>query len=132
MEHQPQVALVLPQLTTITEMLERALSGAATAEWYTIEQAYKAKYGDPNNGPSLVTLKKNLALQPRGGIPDGWQQSRKVWRRETITRWILVDDTTLADYLAEVAPGTRVPQFIQDSLQKRTRPATPVKRERSA
>jgi hypothetical protein len=113
------VPLELPQLDLITEMLERALARSATAEWYTIEQAYVTKYGDPENGPSLGTIKNYLALQPRGGTPDGWQQSKKAWRRETIERWVKVDDTTLAQYLAECSPGMKPPAFIEKALSRR-------------
>lgn len=113
------VLLDFPQLDQIAEMLERALAKTATAEWYTIEQAYVAKYGDPEHGPSMSTIKNYLALQPRGGTPDGWQQSKKAWRRETIERWVKVDDTTLTVYLAEFSPGTKPPAFIEKALSRR-------------
>lgn len=113
------VLLDFPQLDKIAEMLERALAKTATAEWYTIEQAYVAKFGNPEHGPAMSTFKDNLALQPRGGIPDGWQQSKKAWRRETVGKWLCVDDTTLADYLAECSPGKKIPPFIEKALSKR-------------
>ncbi|TAH55176.1 MAG: hypothetical protein EWM51_03585 [Treponema sp.] len=115
------IPLEIPEINEIKDMLERALRGQAAPEWYTLEQAYALKYGSPDLGPSLVTIKKCRALQPCGGKPDGWQQSKKVWRRETVSRWAQVTDETLAAYLADVAPEMKVPDFIASGLLKRSR-----------
>lgn len=113
------IPLEVPEITEIKEMLERVLRGQIAPEWYTLEQAYAVKYGSPELGPSITTIKKSLALQPAGGRPDGWQQSKKVWRRETVERWAKVSDETLETYLAEVAPSMKVPEFISNGILKR-------------
>ncbi|MCD1654738.1 hypothetical protein K7J14_08465 [Treponema zuelzerae] len=115
------IPLEVPEITEIKEMLERALRGQSAPEWYTLEQAYAVKYGSPELGPSILTIKKNTALQPAAGRPDGWQHSKKAWKRETVERWARVSDETLGQYLSEVAPGERVPEFIAAALQKRSR-----------
>lgn len=114
------IPLEVPEITEIKEMLERVLRGHAAPEWYTLEQAYALKYGSPELGPSLVTIKKCRALQPAGGYPDGWQQSKKVWKRETVERWAKVSDETLELYLTDVAPGMKVPEFIENGIRKRS------------
>ena len=112
--------LEIPQLDVIEQKLDLAISrtGAQCGMWFTLEQAYSFKFG--KNGPALSTIRNNLALQPRGGYPDDWAQTKKVWKRETVERWVLVTDSTLADYLAEVAPEQKVPEFITISNSKRT------------
>ena len=67
-----------PELNEIKDMLVRALEQRAVPEWYTLEQAYRLKFGDPELGPSLWTIKRNRALQPRAGIPDEWMQFRNI------------------------------------------------------
>jgi hypothetical protein len=87
--------LDIPELDEIKDRLTRALEQRAVPEWYTLEQAYRLKFGDPELGPSLCTIKRNRVLQPRAGIPDGWTQARKVWKRDTIETWCKVDDVCL-------------------------------------
>jgi hypothetical protein len=111
--------LRIPQLDDIQEMLAQALAQRPTQKWFTGAQAYAAKFGSPETGPAMSTYKKNPGLQPAGGIPDGWLHGIKMWRRETIDRWMAVNDDSLEAYLAEVAPSVRVPQFVKESIRKR-------------
>lgn len=113
------IPLEVPELKEMKVMLEAALRGQSVPQWYTLEQAYVVKYGSPEHGPSLLTIKRNSGLQPAGGKPDGWQQSRKAWTRETVEEWARLDDSRLEKYLEETAPGVKVPEFISASLKKR-------------
>lgn len=114
------VELDLPQLEEIEKKLDLVLSGSGTVggKWFTLEQAHAFKFG--KNGPALSTVKNFQALQPRAGVPDDWQQGKRVWKRETIEEWSQVTDSTLGDYLERVAPGKKVPDFIVDSMAKRS------------
>lgn len=113
----PGIALKLPQLEVIEGLLRDAL-GKSGQRWYTLDQAYRRKYGSIPGGISKATVRNCIALQPRGGIPDGWSSGRKVWRSETIEEWLEVDDSTLADYLAIHNPGVRVPERIIEANKR--------------
>lgn len=105
------IHLHLPQLKRIEEMLSKALAGKPEQAWYTLEQAHARKYGE-GKGVSLQSVRNCLALQPRGGMPDGWQSGRKVWAAASIEEWLLVDDLGLPPYLEKHNPRVRVPERI--------------------
>lgn len=113
----PGIALRLPQLEIIEQLLRAALNGTGQ-RWYTLEQAHTRKHGAIPGGVSLSTVRNCLALQPRGGIPDGWASGRKVWRADTIEEWCKMDDTTLPEYLAAYAPHLRVPSRIIEANKR--------------
>lgn len=108
----PGLVLKLPQLEVIEQLLHAALDGSGQ-RWYTLEQAHYKKHGALPGGVSLKTIRNTLALQPRGGLPDGWISGRKAWREETIEEWCQIDDTNLEAYLRMYAPHLRVPKRIQ-------------------
>ncbi len=124
--------LDIPELTEIKLMLKELCSTLVThQEWYNLEQAYRIKYGRLEktmngsavvysfDGPSYNSIKQTLALQPAGGIPDGWGNQRKLWKHETVMEWIKVDDTGLEEYLKKVAPLVKVPDWIKQGLKKK-------------
>lgn len=113
----PGLYLKLPQLEYITELLEVAL-GAAGQRWYTLEQAHAKKYGASNGGVSLATVRNSIAMQPRGGIPDGWHSGKKTWSAASIDEWVQVDDLHLEDYLARHNKHVRVPQRIREANKR--------------
>lgn len=113
----PGIALRLPQLEIIENLLRSALDGSGQ-RWYTLEQAHTRKHGAIPGGVSLNTIRNCLALQPRGGIPDGWSSARKVWNASTIEEWCQVDDQHLAEYLAAYAPHLRVPGRIIEANKR--------------
>jgi len=108
------LVLKLPQLEVIEQLLHAALDGSGQ-RWYTLEQAHYKKHGALPGGVSLKTIRNTLALQPRGGLPDGWISGRKAWRAETIEEWCQIDDTNLEAYLRMYAPHLRVPKRIQEA-----------------
>jgi DNA-binding transcriptional MerR regulator len=110
----PGLVLKLPQLEVIEQLLHAALDGSGQ-RWYTLEQAHYRKHGALPGGVSLKTIRNTLALQPRGGIPDGWISGRKAWRAETIEEWCQIDDSNLEAYLKMYAPHLRVPKRIQEA-----------------
>jgi len=110
----PGLVLKLPQLEVIEQLLHAALDGSGQ-RWYTLEQAHYKKHGALPGGVSLKTIRNTLALQPRGGLPDGWISGRKAWRAETIEEWYQIDDTNLEAYLRMYAPHLRVPKRIQEA-----------------
>lgn len=110
----PGIALQLPQLEVIEKLLRDALTGVGQ-RFYTLEQAHIRKYGSIPGGVSLSATRNSLAMQPRGGIPDGWGSGRKIWRADTIDEWCKVDDQHLEEYLAVYAPHLHVPQRIKEA-----------------
>lgn len=113
----PGIALRLPQLSVIENLLRDALTGAGQ-RLYTLEQAHVKKYGSIPGGVSISSIRNCLAMQPRGGIPDGWCSGRKVWYAATIDEWCQVDDQHLAEYLAVYAPHLRVPGRIIEANKR--------------
>jgi len=113
----PGIALRLPQLEIIENLLRAALDGTGQ-RWYTLDQGYVRKFGSSPGGISLSSLRNCLAMQPRGGVPDGWISGRKVWRTETIEVWSMVDDQHLEEYLAAYAPHLRVPTRILEANKR--------------
>jgi hypothetical protein len=112
------LVIELPQLKRIESMLLAVLEERPAQAWYTLEQAWRVKYGSSPKGVSLQTLRNCLALQPKGGLPDGWQSGRKAWTGPTVAEWCLVDDIHLGAYLDRVCPGRRVPTRIQTAVEK--------------
>ena len=113
----PGIALNLPQLAVIENLLLDALNGTGQ-RWFTLEQAHVRKHGAIPGGVSLSSVRNSLAMQPRGGIPDGWISGRKVWLAETIAEWCKVDDQHLEEYLAVYAPHLRVPGRIIEANKR--------------
>lgn len=111
----------LPQLERIESMLAAVIQERPAQAWYTLDQAWREKFGTSPKGISLQTLRNCLALQPKGGLPDGWQSGRKAWTGATVAAWCLVDDTGLAAYLDRECPGRRVPERISAAIEKRRR-----------
>lgn len=124
----PGIALRLPQLEVIENLLRAALDGTGQ-RWYTLEQAHTRKHGSIPGGVSLATVRNSLALQPRGGIPDGWISGRKVWRTETVDEWCKVDDQHLGEYLAVYAPHLRVPGRILEANKRHVSKYTAAEEE---
>ena len=113
----PGIALRLPQLSIIENLLRDALTGVGQ-RLYTLEQAHTKKYGAIPGGVSLSSIRNCLAMQPRGGIPDGWCSGRKVWYAATIEEWCGVDDQHLEEYLAVYAPHLHVPGRIIEANKR--------------
>ncbi|MFZ2635546.1 MAG: hypothetical protein WAX33_04315 [Rectinemataceae bacterium] len=113
----PGLFLQLPQLAEILGKLDAVIDGTGQ-RWYTLEQAHTRKYGALHGGVSLATIRNTLAMQPRGGIPDGWQSGRKVWRADTIEEWCLVDDAHLGEYLLKHNPRVSVPKRILEANER--------------
>ena len=120
MSDESALSIKLPQLERIESMLVAVLQEKPAQAWYTLDQAWREKFGSSPKGISLQTLRNCLALQPKGGVPDGWQSGRKAWKGATVAAWCLVDDTGLADYLERVCPGRRVPDRISVAIEKRS------------
>ena len=108
----PSIALKLPQLEIIENLLKAALDGTGQ-RLYTLQQAHARKYGVLPGGVSYSTIGNYLAMQPRGGIPDGWCSGRKVWKADTVEEWCTVDDQKLEEYLACYAPHVGGPTRIK-------------------
>jgi hypothetical protein len=118
----PSIVLDLPQLARLERMLEAALEGRGGQAWYTLEQAWRRKFASSagvEGAISLSSIKMDMALQPRGGVPDGWQSNRKVWKEESVEEWCLVDDGHLEEYLKKHNPNRRVPARIKEKLAAR-------------
>jgi hypothetical protein len=113
------IAVHLPQLDRIEALLISRLVATQVQGWHTQRQAWTAKFGDTPGGVSYNTLRNCPAMQPHGGIPDGWQSGRKVWSTETVEEWIKVDDSGLQAYLDRVCPGRKAPARIMSRLARR-------------
>ncbi|MDC7218617.1 MAG: hypothetical protein PQJ59_01680 [Spirochaetales bacterium] len=74
-------------LTTLREMkaqmyvLTTAVLGGIP-EWVTIQKACELK------GMNLSTVTGDKRLQPRFGVPDKRESTRKYWKRDTIIEWL--------------------------------------------
>jgi hypothetical protein len=116
------ISIRLPQLDRIEAMLIAALEGRAAQAWYTLEQAWRLKFASKAgeaNAISLSSIKVEMAFQPKGGIPDGWQSNRKVWTEASVEEWLLIDDAGLEAYLKKHNPNRRVPARIKEALKNR-------------
>lgn len=87
----------------IHKLLERH-SGLPPQKWFTLRQACEAKRGRERSGTTgklrdnfltYCRAKKNKALQPNGGKPDGRVGGKDVWDRQTIKQWLEKDDGDL-------------------------------------
>jgi hypothetical protein len=117
----PGIAIRLPQLDAIAARLEEVLEGRPRQAWYTIEQAWRLKYAAviEEGAPSLDVVKKARALQPHGGVPDGWASGKKVWRDATILEWLEITDDGLPEYLAAYNPACEIPERIFEAIKRR-------------
>lgn len=126
---QALIPIRLPQIEALNAKLDAILEGRTGQTWYTLEQAWRLKFagraGD-EGAISLSTIKTDMALQPCGGIPDGWQSNRKVWKESTVEEWLFVDDAGLEDYLKARNPRRRMPARIKQALAKRGAPQEAV------
>jgi hypothetical protein len=116
------IPIRLPQLEALDAKLDAILAGRTGQTWYTLEQAWRLKFAGragEEGAVSLSSIKMERALQPRGGIPDGWQSNRKTWKEESIEEWLLIDDAGLEAYLKVNNPGRRIPARIVQALAKR-------------
>lgn len=105
-------------LSEIMQLVQAVAHKGYDHYWHTLDQAISTKFGSEDDGISRNTVKNTLALQPRGGIPDGWVSGRKVWTTETIIAWCKVDDCSLQIYLDATCPGRQVPKRIAQSLRR--------------
>lgn len=112
------LAISLPQLDRLENMLKLALSGQQDQAWFTLEQAYQRKFGK-TGGPSLQSIKNTRALQPRGGEPDAWQSGRRVWTFSSVREWLDINDGNLEEYLGRLKYVLEVPDRIQSANKKR-------------
>lgn len=121
MSDTPIAFLKIPQLDEIRDLVSRALEGRARQAFYTLPQAWRLKHAAvvEEGAVSLETFKKNRALQPRGGVPDGWVSNRKVWTEASIEEWLAVTDDGLAAYLAKHNPAARIPDRIFEAVKRR-------------
>jgi hypothetical protein len=57
--------------------------------WFTLREACKVK------GLNYHTALNRKELRPNGGTPDGTIGGKRVWNRETITKWINLTDADI-------------------------------------
>jgi len=119
----PAFSLRLPQLDLIQMQLAAVLDGRSLQEWYTVEQAWRRKHAAviEDGSISLATFKAARAFQPKGGREDGFISNRKVWREASIAEWLVVDDSSLAAYLAKYNPACKIPDRVQLAIKSRRR-----------
>jgi hypothetical protein len=95
---QDEIVSRIPALSEISFEMGRVVERLEVLEnkvdpqpaWYDLKTAARIK------GLNLNTLRSRQILQPNKGIPDGIISGKKMWRRETILRWI--DETDYGPY----------------------------------
>lgn len=111
MADSPSIVIHLPVIEALKGILEYAPDHSRDHYWYTLRQAVSRKFG--LDGIAYSSIRNCQALQPKGGLADGWNSGRKTWTRATVEEWCEVDDAGLQAYLDRVCPGRKVPPRIR-------------------
>ena len=86
----PEIDLVIKTLAELrTEIDGLRTSVNPSRHWWDLNSAATAK------GVSASTLRARPWLQPNGGNEDGILNGRKMWKWETIRRWLDLTDADL-------------------------------------
>ena len=106
---------MIPELLEIAKRIEKSVqiskSVKGYTQWYTLREAWEFR-----GGGAWSTFKTNTLLHPRLGVPDGYQQGRRVWARSTIQQWSQYCDDDRLEYI-EMILEPEVPE-VTEQLKK--------------
>jgi hypothetical protein len=80
----------------LEKVTELANANSQSQEWFNLKDACQWK------GVKYNTVKSKFKLQPNQGIPDGIVSGRRMWKRETVLRWLSLTDEDIVS-----TPGIR-------------------------
>jgi hypothetical protein len=109
-EPNSQITLELPSFTEVLALLHSINGKLARSDslivpqqaWFSLTAAARLK------GVPYGTLTGRAWLKPNQGKPDGLQGNKKMWRRDTIIRWLNETD-------AELPPPATIPERTRAS-----------------
>lgn len=109
--------LEIPELFMIQQTLEIILKKLNDLETGKAQYWYDLKTACTLKGVVYDSVKSYWYDQPKGAIPEGYQHSRRVWRRDTIEEWLLIHDGNRKKYLEKY--GHSVPADLSQKWEQR-------------